>query len=156
MKGLIVPGPIRIYADTSVFGGVFDEEFSESSLRLFDRFREGEYCLVLSEATIDELVVAPSHVRDILASVPEEFREQAEECPAIEELRDAYLAAGIVGPASSMDAEHIASATVADVDMIVSWNFKHIVHFVKIRGYHGVNLIHGYRAIPIFSPPEVA
>lgn len=39
--------------------------------------------------------------------------------------------------------------------MIVSWNFKHIVHFDKISGYHGVNLLEGYKAIPIYSPLEV-
>lgn len=78
-----------------------------------------------------------------------------ESSPAIRELRDAYLAAGIVGPASRLDAEHIATATVAGADMIVSWNFKHIVHYDKIKGYHGVNPIQGYSAIPIHSPPDV-
>lgn len=49
----------------------------------------------------------------------------------------------------------MAAASVADVDMIVSWNFKHIVHFEKIRGFHGINLIKGYRMIEIYSPKEV-
>jgi hypothetical protein len=73
----------------------------------------------------------------------------------VDELRDAYLQAGVVGPASLVDAEHIAYASVAEVDLIVSWNFKHIVHFEKIRGYHGVNLAKGYNPIPIHSPREV-
>jgi hypothetical protein len=60
-----------------------------------------------------------------------------------------------VGPASFADAEHIACASVAAVDLIVSWNFRHIVHFDKIRGYHAVNLVNGYNAIPIYSPKEV-
>lgn len=70
-------------------------------------------------------------------------------------LRDAYLSAGVVGEAGRRDAEHIASASVAHADIIVSWNFKHIVHFDKIRGYHAVNLIHGYPLIPIHTPKEV-
>ncbi|HNT34948.1 MAG TPA: hypothetical protein PKH07_08125 [bacterium] len=41
----------------------------------------------------------------------------------------------------------IASARIAGVDLEVSWNFKHIVHFEKRAGYQGVNLIHGYPAI---------
>ncbi len=73
----------------------------------------------------------------------------------IDALRDAYLSAGIVGPGAQRDAEHIAAATVADADLIVSWNFKHIVHYEKISGYHGINLLHGYSAIRIFSPLEV-
>lgn len=146
---------LRVYCDTSVFGGCFDEEFSEVSLQLFDRFRKGNLRLILSEVTFAELAEAPQHVRDLLRSIPEEHRDVVELDTTIEELRDAYLAAGVVGPASAEDAEHIASATVAEADMIVSWNFRHIVHFDKIRGYHGVNLIHGYRAAPIHSPQEV-
>ena len=56
---------------------------------------------------------------------------------------------------SLLDAEHIASASVADVDVIVSWNFRHLVQLDKLRGYHTVNLIYGYRAIPMHTPREV-
>lgn len=70
-------------------------------------------------------------------------------------LRDAYLAAGILSQNSEADAEHIASASVADVDFVVSWNFKHIVHFEKITGYQAVNLLKGYKEIRIYSPKEV-
>lgn len=73
----------------------------------------------------------------------------------IGDLRDAYIQANVVGNASKADAEHVASASVADVDVIVSWNFKHIVHYDKINGYHAVNLLNGYKQIHIFSPKEV-
>jgi hypothetical protein len=65
------------------------------------------------------------------------------------------LAAGVLGAASEADAEHIAAATVAEVDIVVSWNFRHIVHFEKIRGFNGVNTLKGYRALEIYSPAEV-
>ena len=58
-------------------------------------------------------------------------------------------------PKSAADAEHIAAATVAGVDLMVSWNFKHIVHFDKIRGFEAVNLLQGYKPIRIHSPREV-
>jgi hypothetical protein len=70
-------------------------------------------------------------------------------------LRDAYINAGVVGYASTEDAEHVAAASVAGADMIISWNFKHIVHYDKIAGYNAVNMSHGYRVIQIFSPREV-
>jgi hypothetical protein len=70
-------------------------------------------------------------------------------------LHDAYLAAGVVGPGSDDDAQHVANATVARADMIVSWNFKHIVHFQKIRGYNAVNLREGYALLAIHTPTEV-
>ena len=75
--------------------------------------------------------------------------------PEMELLRDAYLKAGIVGPDSREDAEHIAIAVVSGVDLVVSWNFKHIVHYDKIAGYNAVNILNGYRPLQIYSPKEI-
>jgi hypothetical protein len=146
---------LRVYADTSVFGGCFDEEFAEHSKAFFGEIAAGRFTLVLSSVTLRELLDAPEQVRAVLAAVPIEHVETIIDQPEITELRDAYLAAGVVGPGSREDAEHVAAASVADVDMIVSWNFKHIVHFDKILGYHGVNLIRGFRCVNIYSPREV-
>jgi hypothetical protein len=147
--------PIRVYADTSVFGGCFDAEFQEASRRFFDDVRQGRIQLLVSDTTLLELTGAPDEVRRVLVDLPPSAIEQVVLTEEVEHLRDAYLAHGIVGPASKRDAEHIAVATVADADMIVSWNFRHIVHYDKISGYQGVNLLQGYSAIRIFSPLEV-
>jgi hypothetical protein len=146
---------IRVYADTSVFGGCFDAEFEQASRRFFEDVLQGRIQLVLSDTTALELTAAPEHVRRVLTDLPPSSVERVMLNEEIERLRDAYLAHGVVGPASSRDAEHIAAATVADVDMIVSWNFKHIVHYEKISGYQGVNLLEGYSAVRIYSPLEV-
>lgn len=146
---------IRIYVETSVFGGCFDEEFEQESRELFREIREGKFVLVISATTLDELERAPMNVRRLLEDLPQTGVEIIARSAEIDRLRDAYLKAGVVGPSCELDAEHIASATVAGVDLIVSWNFKHIVHFQKIRGYHAVNLLEGYHAIPIHSPREV-
>jgi len=61
----------------------------------------------------------------------------------------------VVGQTSIDDCRHIACATVNKVDYLVSWNFKHIVHYEKINGYHAVNLLNGYKQIQIYSPKEV-
>jgi len=145
----------RVCADTSVFGGCFDDEFSDDSREFFAEVRAGRFVLVMSTTTLDELKEAPQRVRDFVSDLPATSVETVTLCSEIEDLRDAYVAAGVVGPSSSDDAEHIASASVADVDLIVSWNFRHIVHFDKIRGYHAVNLVEGYRSIPIHTPREV-
>lgn len=68
---------------------------------------------------------------------------------------EAYVAAGIVTPKSLDDALHVALATVSGCPAIVSWNFRHIVHFQKIPSYNAVNAVYGYRAIQICSPWEV-
>jgi predicted nucleic acid-binding protein len=146
---------MRLYLDTSVFGGCFDEEFSEASNRLFETVREGAFRVVVSRTTIDELNRAPEHVRHAIDALLPGGVEYVEPAPEIDRLCEAYLQAGVVGASSRNDASHIAAASVARVDTIVSWNFKHIVHFEKIRGYHGVNLLHEYGAIPIHAPPEV-
>lgn len=147
---------LRIYVDTSVFGGCFDNEFKAASLKLFDEIRAGRFILLFSAATLRELKTAPEQVRAILQSIPEQFLEAIEETPEVIELRDAYLKAGIVTKKSTVDAEHIAAASVAGADIIVSWNFKHIVHYDKIRGYRAVNLLNRYsHLIAIHSPKEV-
>ncbi len=146
---------LRTYADTSVFGGCLDDEFAEESNAFFEEIRGGKFSLVISETLLRELDQAPEEVQKILASLSPETVEIIEYNDEIGSLRDAYVQARVVGPASQADAEHIASASVADVDFVVSWNFKHIVHYEKISGYQAVNLLRGYKPIRIYSPKEV-
>lgn len=145
----------RIYADTSVFGGCSDREFAHVSQQFFREVQQGRFVLVVSDVTTRELVEAPEQVRRVLADLPPESIETIEVDDEAAALRDAYIAAGVLGPASGADAEHIAAATIAEVDLVVSWNFKHIVHFDKIRGFNGVNSLQGYRALEIYSPLQV-
>jgi len=81
--------------------------------------------------------------------------ESVEVTPAAISLQEAYLHANVLTTGSRMDALHVAIAVVAGCPLIVSWNFKHIVNFRKIPLYNGVNLLNGYMAIAICSPPEV-
>ncbi|MDP3000733.1 MAG: hypothetical protein Q8N47_24835 [Bryobacterales bacterium] len=147
--------PLRVYADTSVFGGCFEEKFSEASIRFFEQVRGGTFVLVVSDVTLEELDPAPQFVSSLLDTVPAKQMERVVSSDDSKRLRSAYLAAGVVGPACGNDAAHIAVATIALVDIIVSWNFKHIVHYEKIMGYEGVNTIHGYQSPRIYSPYEV-
>jgi len=89
------------------------------------------------------------------SELPEEHVELVTIDEEVASLRDAYLSAGVLGFAAAADAEHIAAATVAEVDLVVSWNFKHIVHFDRIRGFNGVNTLNRYRPLEIHSPREV-
>lgn len=146
---------IRAYADTSVFGGCFDEGFEEASQRFFDEVAQSRFRLVVSATTAQELREAPEHVRAVLDVVPTEQLEYHEISEEMVELRDAYLDAGVLGEGSDADALHVAAATVLNCDIVVSWNFKHIVHFEKIRGFNAVNQMKGYKPIAIYSPPEL-
>lgn len=145
---------IRVYADTSVFGGILDEEFCEASQLFFDQVKHGVFTLVTSATVQEEIQPAPEKVRRFF----EQFIATAEIAmisEAMLDLRDAYLDAKIVGPHFSDDALHVAVATVSACSLIVSWNFKHIVHFDKIKLYNAVNVLQGFSEIAIFSPLEV-
>jgi len=147
--------PLRVYADTSVFGGCFEEKFREASVRFFEQVRDGTFVLVVSDVTARELAPAPQFVKSLLDSVPADHMEQVVASDDSRRLQSAYLAAGVVGPACGNDAAHIAVATIALADIIVSWNFKHIVNYEKIMGYESINTTHGYRSPRIYSPYEM-
>ena len=145
---------IRVYADTSVFGGVFDEEFSGPSAKFFTEVREKQIALLVSDIVLAELERSPQFVKDFyLEQLP--FVEFVSSTTEVLRLRDAYLKAGIVSDKWLFDAQHVANATIHNCNAIVSWNFKHIVHFNKISLYNGVNLVSGYTAISILTPPEI-
>lgn len=146
---------MRIYVDTSVFGGYFEPEFAEPTRRLFEMFERGEARLVLSTVTIEELEYAPSYVRELPDTLPPERVEKVGRPPEVAALAALYLQEGVMRPTMLVDALHIASAVVARVDVLVSWNFRDFVNAQKIRGYNTINLRLGYPAIDIRSPLRV-
>jgi hypothetical protein len=116
--------PFRVYVDTSVIGGCLDPEFATDSLRVVEAARSGLVILLVNEVVSYELAGAPSAVQSIIPSLPSSAMEVVPLSSEVLNLRDAYLAAGIVSPRSAYDATHVAAATVAEADAIVSWNFR--------------------------------
>jgi hypothetical protein len=145
----------RIYLDTSVIGGCFDPEFAPWSLGLMKDFRLGHYLPVVSEVVAAEIEAAPEPVRRQYAQLVALGAEVLAVTDAVVELADAYQQRQIVSPKYADDGMHIALATAAEVDLLVSWNFKHIVHYEKIRLFSAVNLERGYKPLQIYSPREV-
>jgi hypothetical protein len=120
-----------------------------------DAFVRGDFRLVLSELTLRELAPAPPAVRQVLVAVPDSHIEVVILTSAADELARRYLAEGILKANMLADAQHIAMATIANVDVLVSWNFRHVVNVPRIRGYNVVNAKLGYPTIEIRSPREV-
>jgi predicted nucleic acid-binding protein len=145
----------RVYTDTSVLGGCEDDEFREPSRRLLEAFAGGELIMVLSELTLRELAAAPEGVRMIVDRVPQAHIEPLALSPEAEELAAAYIEDGAIAASMRADALHIALATVARVDVLVSWNFKHIVNLRRIHAFNAVNLKKGYPLLEIRTPREV-
>jgi len=147
--------PPRYYFDTSVFGGVFDAEFELETRALFERIETGHLKCVYSKLAEAELIRAPERVRNFFESLNPENLEEVKVNHSILKLAREYIEKNVVGLTSLDDCIHIALATFYEVDMLVSWNFKHIVNPVRIPGYNSVNLQLGYKAIEIRSPKDI-
>lgn len=145
----------RIYIDTSVIGGCFDDEFKEASLALFDEFEKGLKICVFSGMTVDELADAPKFVSDKLFNLTEKSKEYLIVTNEVKELALKYIEAKAVTEKWIGDATHIALATIYKIDVLVSWNFKHIVNLQRIKMFNAVNLINGYSTIEIRTPKEI-
>ena len=145
----------RYYIDTSVIGGCLDDEFKKASKLLLKEFIEGNKIAVISDITRAELSKAPKKVRLILDKVPLEFIEEVFLTEESNELSRAYLIEKVISKRFFADSQHIAIATVIKADIIISWNFKHIVNIERIRGYNSVNIKKGYGTVEIRSPWEI-
>lgn len=146
--------PIRVYADTSVFGGAFEPEFARGSKMFFDQVKSKRIELISSIAVVNELEDAPPAVRLHFKNVV-----RTENVLPISRLSivlaNEYLKLDVVTEKHFTDAIHVAISTTANVRAIVSWNFKHIVHIDKIEKYNAVNRLYGYNPIWICTPFEV-
>jgi predicted nucleic acid-binding protein len=145
----------RIYIDTSVVGGYFDEEFKVATIALFERLEKNEIVFVVSDLLDLELINAPKKVRVLLQKYSGDKFERIELNEEAVNLANEYITEKVVGKSSVEDCRHIALATINKVDVLASWNFKHIVNLDKIKGYNSVNLKLGYQMIEIRSPKEL-
>lgn len=145
----------RVYVDTSVIGGCFDQEFAVWSESLLHDFAGGVFSPVTSVLVQAEIDLAPIFVQQKYAELLGMKPEILDVTPEALALANLYQTQGILTSKFFNDGLHIAVATVAQVDVVVSWNFRHIVRFNKIRRFNGVNIQQGYRTLQIYSPREV-
>ncbi|EKO59724.1 hypothetical protein LEP1GSC082_3936 [Leptospira kirschneri str. H2] len=144
----------RVYVDNSVYGGYFDKEFAEWTKLFFEEVDQGNFLILYSRLIEKELKGAPKKVKDFA----KEYLDISEIVRITRDtvlLAEAYLEFKVVGESSYEDCIHVASATIAKADIIVSWNFKHIVKLSKIQGYNAVNRKLGYSDLEIRTPMEV-
>lgn len=146
---------MKFYVDTSVWGGYFDREFAEWTIPFIEQAQQGKFTIVVSDVTLGELLDAPERVRNLLDAIPATFLEIVEIGAEHLALADHYVTEGALTPKFHTDAQHIALATILKVDSLVSWNFKHMVNFFRIRQYNSLNLKFGYQVIDIRTPKEV-
>ena len=136
------------------FGGYFDIEFEDFTIPLFDRIKEGEFTLLFSSVTQDELENAPIKVKEFVQHLRVEQTEFLEITDETVELANEYISEKVVGSTSYADCLLIALAIINRADYLISWNFKHIVNVERIRGYNSINLKMGYKQLEIRSPRD--
>jgi len=143
---------ISLYLDTSVIGGYYDEVFMQDTRLLFKKIQEDKYDIFISDLTEKELENAPEEVKGLLNIIKWQQLIVTSDCKT---LADEYIKEKVVGATSRDDCTHIATATINNVDLLVSWNFKHIVNVERIRGYNSINIKMGYKNLEIRSPKEL-
>lgn len=146
---------MKFYIDTSVWGGYEDKEFSAWTIPFFEQAKQGRFIAVLSDVTIGELQRAPQPIRELPIAIPNEFIDLVSLTDEHLSLAEKYIMEGVLTDKFQTDAQHIAIATILKVDSLVSWNFKHMVNFFRIRQYNSINLKYGYSPIDIRTPKEV-
>jgi hypothetical protein len=146
---------LRIYIDTSVIGGCLDKEFAPWSNGLLRDFKLGNFIPVISDVVSAEIQEAPEIVRTVYADLLGAYVEHVEITDEVVHLANVYVQRGIVTQKYYDDGLHVSLATVHGVDVIVSWNFRHIVHLDKIRLFNAANMENGYNPIQRYSPREV-
>jgi predicted nucleic acid-binding protein len=142
--------PKRVYVDASVIYGAPKKEFSQDSRRFWEAFRRDEFMIIASDVLDDEIERAPQYVRDLYRSMSESQVERVESTEETDALAAQYIVEEVVGTSNLDDCRHIAVATLANADVLVSWNFGDIVY--RRAGYNDVNEKLGYPNIEIQSP----
>jgi predicted nucleic acid-binding protein len=145
----------RVYIDTSVVGGIYDIEFDIFTKMFFDKAFRGEITLIVSDLLEEELLNAPTDIKTFFKTLPTEQLELVKLTKDSIVLAELYIAEKVVGETSRADCRHIALATINKADVLVSWNFKHIVNLKRIRGYNSINLREGLHTLEIRSPKEL-
>ena len=145
----------KYYIDTSVFGGIYDVEFEEFSKKLFQKILDEGIIILFSGLTENELRNAPEKVKEYIKNLTKENIEFLEITKESYELANKYIEEKVVGETSYDDCVHIALATINRADVLISWNFKHIVNLKRIHGYNSVNMKNGYPILEIRSPKEI-
>jgi predicted nucleic acid-binding protein len=149
----------KIYLETTMFNYYFDKdrEAYPATVRLFEEIAEGKYLPYTSRYVLDELGNAQEPKRSQMLALVEKYSiTTLDYSKDAEKLADMYVAETFIPPKYRTDGIHIAVATVNDLDMILSLNFRHIVRKRTVEGAGAINILAGYRPISIHTPQEVA
>jgi predicted nucleic acid-binding protein len=148
----------KIYLETSLFNFYFDEDRDahDDTVQLFEDIAAKKYEAFTSDYAVDELQDAVNEKREKMLALIDKYNITVLGLDLeAEQLADTYVTLGIIPAKYRTDGIHIAVATVNDLDMIISMNFRHIVKRKTKLGTASINTLNGYRAIEIYTPGEL-
>lgn len=147
---------LQIYLDTSVISACVDDRMPERQKDTEELFhRLGEFKVSISGLTLTEIEnTRDEEKRNQMSRIISPF-QVVQITDEMRSLRDTYLKEGVFSPTSIDDALHVACAVISRVDILVSWNFRHLVRRTRRALINEVNIRHGFPTIEIVSPPEI-
>jgi len=150
---------LKIYLETTVFNFFFAEDSPDKrqdAIKLFEEIKQGKYIPYTSDYVLQELLKAEEPKRTKMVNLLDQYGIKLIALDTnAEGLADKYVIEKIIPTKYRMDGIHIAMATINNLDIIVSYNFHHIVKLKTIIGTESINLREGYKRIGIYSPTEV-
>ena len=142
---------LSLYLDTSVIGGYHDPEFMADTRALWRLKEAGHFRFAISQLVFQEIARAPERVQELMHATFQ-LEDVLARTSEAEELAAAYLAQKVVSVEYDDDARHVATCTVARIEYLVSWNFRHLANARREAGFNAVNLLQGYPAVRIVAP----
>ncbi len=151
----------QLYLETSVWNYYFADdapEKRETTLRFFDKIRQGEYEIFISDIVVEEIGRADdSKKRSLLNIIAEYSPTRLIISEEVAELAQQYISEGALPASKIEDAMHAAVATVFEVDALISWNLKHLANLKKMELINAVNIKAGYfKRLELITPMEVS
>ena len=147
---------LKLYLDTSTISHLFADDTPdkmEDTIRLWEKIISGEYEIYVSDIVTDEIKRCAEPKRTQMLEKMRQIKFTVlPETDEINELATEYIKGGVLKEKSFDDCLHIAYAVINNCDVIVSWNFKHLVNFKTIDKVKIVNAINRYKEISIVSP----
>jgi predicted nucleic acid-binding protein len=147
---------LKIYLDTSVISYLDQQDAPERMAEthiLWDKIKNGEFKAVISDITLSEINDCAEAKKNILfeylAQINYELIETTEDTLRV---AGQFVILGILQQKSFDDCQHIASAIVSECDIIVSWNFKHIVTHKTMMGVKAITALEGFNDVLIYAP----
>ena len=151
---------LKLYLDTSVVSHLDQQDAPDKMVethRLWEKIKAGEFDVFLSDVTIAEINDCTEQKRaNLLRYLNQIEYTQIDTTDRTTAIAQRFVDLGVLRSKSFDDCQHISAAIVGECDIIVSWNFRHIVNHKTIMGVKAITALEGFRDVLIYTPSVLA